>query len=272
MQGEPHISDPMNQTTEHTESTEPAAWRSRWYSAATRGTVGAIAGTAFAAAVAFLFLSLGIGPWAAVPVAVAPPLAMLAGIVWGAVRPRAYAPARKPAPELIAAMAIFGIPLALFLCFLVWVSAVFFVGTSGERLDFSADVFDAAATRRGGRFVERTATFVPPGATNFRCEGYSGWGGAVRFSCEVGESNFLAHAAANGVELRSDDPTFSADPATAEWCRGYMPDGTPFLDCLTDGTRPERFWYHDRRFENGGGWTVLYDIDRGVLYGYYNAN
>ena len=39
----------MNQTTEHTESTEPAAWRSRWYSAATRGTVGAIAGTAFAA-------------------------------------------------------------------------------------------------------------------------------------------------------------------------------------------------------------------------------
>ena len=51
-----------------------------------------------------------------------------------------------------------------------------------------------------------------------------------------------------------------------------MSDGTPFLDHLTDGTRPERFWYHDRRFENGGGWTVLYDIDRGVLYGYYCAN
>ena len=260
--------------SEQNASAAPAPWRSRWYSAAIRGTVGVVAGTAFAAAVAFLFLSLGVGPWTMIPVTVAPPLAMLAGIVWGAGRPRPYAPARKPSPEVIAAMVVFGIPLALFLSFLVWVTAVFSVGTSGERLDFSADVFDADAVRRGGRFVERTATFVPPGATNFRCEGYSGWGGAVRFSCEAGESNFLAHAAANGVELRRDDPTFSADPATAEWSRGkrFMSDGTPFLDHLTDGTRPERFWYHDRRFENGGGWTVLYDIDRGVLYGYYCAN
>ena len=36
----------MNPTTEHTESTEPAAWRSRWYSAAKRFglTVAAIVG------------------------------------------------------------------------------------------------------------------------------------------------------------------------------------------------------------------------------------
>ena len=261
-------------TLKHTNSTEPALWRSRWYSAAKRGTVGVVAGTAFAAVVAFLFLSLGIGPWAIIPVTVAPPLALLAGVVWGAVRPRDYAPARKPGPEVIAGMVFFGIPLALLLCFVAWVTAAFSVGTSGERLDFSADVFDAAAVRRGGRFVERTATFVPPGSKNFRCEGYSGWGGAVRFSCEAGESNFLAHAAANGVELRRDDPTFSADPATAEWSRGerFMSDGKPFLDYLTDGTCPERFWYHDRRFENGGGWTILYDLDRGVLHGYYNAN
>ena len=81
-------------TLKHTNSTEPALWRSRWYSAAKRGTVGVVAGTAFAAVVAFLFLSLGIGPWAIIPVTVAPPLALLAGVVWGAMRPRAYAPAR----------------------------------------------------------------------------------------------------------------------------------------------------------------------------------
>ena len=43
------FSRPTNPTTEHTESAEPAPWRSRWYSAAMRGTVGAIAGTAFSA-------------------------------------------------------------------------------------------------------------------------------------------------------------------------------------------------------------------------------
>ena len=265
----------MNQTTEHTESTEPAAWRSRWYSAATRGMLGAIAGAGIAAMLAALAMVFAV-PFKilAGPLIVLPPLAVLGGIVWGAVRPRAYTPAGRPNPLEIAGMAFLMLPIVIFLCGIVWMVSAFVAGTSGERLDFSADVFDAVAVRRGGRFVERTATFVPPGATNFRCEGYSGWGGAVRFSCEVGESNFLAHAAANGVELRRDDPTFSADPATAKWSRGsrYFPDGTPFLDRLTDGTRPERFWYHDRRFGNGGGWTVLYDIDRGVLHGYYNAN
>ena len=266
--------DPTSERTEHTDTATPAPWRSRWYSAAIRGTVGVVAGTAFAAAVAFLFLSLGVGPWAMIPVAVAPPLAMLAGIVWGAVRPRPYAPARKPSPEVIAAMAIFGIPLALFLSFLVWVTAVFSVGTSGERIDCSAEVFDPAALGRRGRFVAKTAKFVPAGARNFRCEGYSGWGGAVRFACEVDESSFLAHAAANGVELRRDDSSFNANPDTVDEFSGesYMPDLTPFLDYLAGGVRPERFWYHSWRFGNGGGWHVLYDIDRGLLYGYYCAN
>ena len=253
------------------ENVQSALWRSRWYSAAKRGMLGALAGAALSAAVAFLFLALGIGPWGVGPVVAVVPLLAFAGIVWGARRPRAYTDAGKPNPMEIAGLVFLVLPIALCLAACVWAMSVFAVGTAGDSFDCSAEVFDVAATGRAGRFVEK---YVPAGAKDFRCKGYAGRGGRVRFSCEVGESNFLAHAAANGVELRRDDPTFSADPATAEWCRGkrFMSDGTPFLDHLTDGTRPERFWYHDRRFENGGGWTVLYDIDRGVLYGHYSAN
>ena len=49
----------MNQTTEHTEGTEPAAWRSRWYSAAKRGMLGAIAGAGIAAMLAALAMVFG---------------------------------------------------------------------------------------------------------------------------------------------------------------------------------------------------------------------
>ena len=53
----PELLSAMN-PSEQNASAAPAPWRSRWYSAAIRGTVGVVAGTAFAAAVAFLFLSL----------------------------------------------------------------------------------------------------------------------------------------------------------------------------------------------------------------------
>ena len=254
-------------------STEDASalWRSRWYSAAKRGALCAVAGSTLSAAIAFLFMSLGVGRWAAAPIFITPPALALAGIVWGAVKPRAYPTDRKPAALKFVAMICIALPMSLLFCIHVWALACIFFVSSGESLDCSADVYDPAATGRAGRFV---AKYVPPGARNFRCEGSSGWGGSVRFSCEVGESNFLAHAAANGVELRRNDPFFNANPATANERleEGFVRDGTPFFSYLTGGACPERYWCHRWVFPNYGGWTILYDIDSGVLHGHYSAN
>ena len=172
----------------------------------------------------------------------------------------------------IAGMTFLTLPIVILLCGVVWVTSAFVAGTSGERIDCSAEVFDPATLwRRGGRFAARVAKFVPAGARNFRCEGYSGWGGTVRFSCEVGESNFLAHAAANGVELRRDDDTFNANPDT-NGNPAYRGIGQSTLLSIPDGQRPERFWFHGWIYSNYGGWAVLYDIDRGILYGHYSHN
>ena len=81
----------------------------------------------------------------------------------------------------------------------------------------------------------------------------------------------LAHAAANGVELRRDDDTFNANPDT-NGNPAYRGIGQSTLLRIPDGQRPERFWFHGWVYSNYGGWAVLYDIDRGVLYGHYSAN
>ncbi len=249
----------------------PALWRSRWYSAAKRGSICAVAGSTLLAAIAVLVMSLGGGRGAAMSIFIALPILSLAGIAWGAVKPRAYPPDRKPAALKFAAMICIVLPMALLFCVHAWAITGFFAAASGESLDGSADVYDPATTGRAGRFV---AKYVPPGARNFKCEGFSGWGGSVRFSCEVGESNFLAHAAANGVELRRDDPFFNANPATTgeRLGEGFVRDGTPFFNYLTGGVCPKRYWCHRWIFPNYGGWTILYDIDSGILHGHYSAN
>ena len=123
-----------------------------------------------------------------------PPCLILAGFVWGAVRPRLYADG--PAGPHTGCLA--GLLVPAFLLFgLVWMGSAFLVWTSEGQIDRSADVYDPAETWKGQWTVE---PFVPAGARNFRCEGRCGFGGTVRFSCEVSEQDFLAHAASNNVE------------------------------------------------------------------------
>ena len=77
--------------------------------------------------------------------------------------------------------------------------------------------------------------------------------------------------AANGVELRRDDDTFNANPDT-NGNPAYRGIGQSTLLRIPDGQRPERFWFHGWVYSNYGGWAVLYDIDRGILYGHYSHN
>lgn len=76
---------------------------------------------------------------------------------------------------------------------------------------------------------------------------------------------------ANGVELRRDDDTFNANPDT-NGNPAYRGIGQSTLLRIPDGQRPERFWFHGWVYSNYGGWAVLYDIDRGILYGHYSHN
>ena len=80
----------MNQTTEHTESTEPALWRSRWHSAAKR--FGLTAGGLWI----LLFCGMPVGrllPW--IP---------LLAAAWGAFNPREYE--RRPSVRARAGAAV----------------------------------------------------------------------------------------------------------------------------------------------------------------------
>jgi hypothetical protein len=246
------------------DSAAPAQWRSRFHSSVKRGLVSILA--AGVASIALAGLSRVFGQSRLAPLFLfVPPAMILAGFVWGAVSPRRYD--GEPSGPYTGCLVGMLIPSFLF-CGLVWVFASFFFMASGDSIDHSADVYDPAESWAGRWIVEQ---FVPAGATNFRCTGDSGWGGGVAFSCEVDESNFLAHAAANDIELRRDDPTFNANPDTNER-PGYRGVDRSSLLHLPEGGVPERFWFYGWTFPNHGGWAVLYDIDRGVLYGHYSAN
>ena len=196
---------------------------------------------------------------------VVPPCLILAGFAWGAIRPRRYA--NEPSGPHTGCLVGLLVPAFILFGF-GWMVSAFFVAMPHEPIERSAEVYDPAESWDGRWVVEK---FVPAGARNFRCEGFSGLSGSVRFSCEVGESNFLAHAAANGVELRRDDDTFNANPDT-NGNPAYRGIGQSTLLCIPDGQRPERFWFHGWVYSNYGGWAVLYDIDRGILYGHYSHN
>ena len=192
-----------------------------------------------------------------------PPCLILAGFVWGAVRPRLYADG--PAGPHTGCLA--GLLVPAFLLFgLVWMGSAFLVWTSEGQIDRSENVYDPAKTWKGQWTVE---PFVPAGARNFRCEGRCGFGGTVRFSCEVSKQDFLAHAASNHVELRRDDASFNANPATAGSRRFDGTDPSLWLD-IPEESFPEHFWFHGWVNHNNGGRAVVYDIDRGILYGFWS--
>ena len=96
----------MNQTTEHTENTEPAPWRNRWYSAAKR--FGLTAGVLWI----LLFCGMPVGrllPWVS-----------LLAAAWGAFDPREYE--RRPPARARTGVAVLaaGVVAAYVLVAVVW--------------------------------------------------------------------------------------------------------------------------------------------------------
>ncbi len=128
----------MNTTTEHTESAEPAPWRSRWYSAAKR--FGLTAGGLWI----LLFCGMPVGmllPW--IP---------LLAAAWGAFDPREYE--RRPSVRARTGVAVLAAGAVAVYVLVAVVGHLLFASTSR---DWSGDRF----TPEARSFCERKFHLVP---------------------------------------------------------------------------------------------------------------
>ena len=226
----------------------PAPWRSRWYSAAKRFGIA----TPASIVLTVLGLCVGIG---GVIFMILPIIAA----VWGFVSPAPYGERPTVGNRIgVAALGLLGLLFLAGVLLFFWMALAMFHGTDAR---LQADIFDRSAAPRWSVLLACT----PEGARNVRWEGNgSSFGGHETLCCETTEDAFLALAEEKGIELRRDDRTFNANTNTA-WMT--PPDPVP-----PDAPPPERFWFHAWIQSNCGGRYLLFDIDRGVLYGKYSSN
>lgn len=233
-------------TTEQT----PAPWRSRWYSAAKRFGIAAFASIILTVS----GLNVGIGGIVFVS------LPILAA-VWGFVNPATYGERPTVGDRIgVAALGAFGLLWLTFVVVAILAAYAAFHGTDG-RLD--ADVFDPADAPAWSVLL----ACVPAGATDLRWEGNSArFGGYEKLQCRAREEDFLALAKEKGVELRRDDRSFNANTNTASMVNVFDFPIPP------DAPAPDHFWFHAWLQSNFGGRYLVFDIDRGILYGKYSSN
>ncbi len=120
---------------------------------------------------------------------------------------------------------------------------------------------------RPGRYFALSAEHIqrsfPPEAKKCRIRGDRGFSTTFYWSCECSETEFLRFARRNSYEIRKHDI-----PAHG----GRHPENIiPFEILRKSGLdrKPESFYFHNERWANGGGWTLLYDRKTHILYGNY---
>lgn len=104
----------------------------------------------------------------------------------------------------------------------------------------------------------------PPEAKNCRIRGHQGFGACYCWSCECSEPEFLRFARRNGYDIRENDTAFNTDRRM---------DNTDYFGILQESgisRKPESFYFHNERWPNCGGWTLLYDRKNHILYGEYS--
>ncbi len=109
---------------------------------------------------------------------------------------------------------------------------------------------------------------LPKGATNISVDSrqYIIFRG-MDWTCSVSEADFLAFAKENGYELAENDSGFNANPETNhERVECYT------LLELPKCKLPESYYFYNYCYRNFGGWTILYDRTKHILYGHYSSN
>ena len=105
----------------------------------------------------------------------------------------------------------------------------------------------------------------PPEAKNCIIRGNNGFGFGYFWSCECPEEAFLRFASKNGYVLQTEDSTDAEGRRLKDFLSFDM-----FREIGLERT-PASFYYYNNRWPNGGGWTLVYDRSRHILYGNYVA-
>ena len=223
----------MNQTTEHTESTEPAAWRSRWYSAAKRFglTVAAIVGASMlfdVVSVVLLGIASPAAHWGARALQSISLQAFLwnplpiAAAAWGFLRPRRYS--RKP--PLVNRVFVVGWAAVVLVAFALSVLAGYLLVLGTDR-SFSGDRFTPGARS----FCERKFHLVPD--ADWRPAGLrvQSWQDSMAQAKFVTDETDLAHLFdTNAVDLSGVVPGGTATnirPIGRDGPRWWTPSDAP---------------------------------------------
>ena len=133
-------------------SDPPRPWRSRWHSAMKRGLLAVLAATA--AEIVLAGLAMEFGKRFSFLFLVVPPCLILAGFVWGAIRPRRYA--NGPASPHTGCLVGLLVPAFILFGF-GWMVSAFFVAMPHEPIERSAEVYDPAESWDGfpGKNIRR---------------------------------------------------------------------------------------------------------------------
>lgn len=112
------------------------------------------------------------------------------------------------------------------------------------------------------KYDERLGDRAPVDATNIT---YKLWAGGLSMSemlkCHVSKESFMAFAKKNGWALRSDTYSYNS--------RTKIDDGCDVISWLLrefDETMPTNYLSYNYFYTNNGGITVLYDVDREIMY------
>ena len=112
------------------------------------------------------------------------------------------------------------------------------------------------------KYDEHLRDRAPVDATNIT---YKLWAGGLSMSemlkCHVSKESFTAFAKKNGWALRSDTYSYNS--------RTKIDDGCDVISWLLrefDETTPTNYLSYNYFYTNNGGITVLYDVDREIMY------
>ncbi len=181
------------------------------------------------------------------------PIGVAAAVLFGIFRPKKRGSDR--ALFLLCWALLLGIPGATFLMGVL--------GTIPGRFEYRTS--ELRPWRYFSISSKKIRQSFPPEAKNCHVRGNNGFGFGYFWSCECPEEAFLRFTRKNGYALQREVST----DANGHRLKDYL-----FLDMFREiglEHAPESFYYYNNRWPNGGGWTLLYDRKRHILYGNYGS-
>ena len=184
-------------------------------------------------------------------------------------------PVRQDEPIEGAAKAFFGffggIGLLVLTGFMLVVGMICADALTSGAVEVECATYSELASQRISRALHVDA-MIPPEASKIRFTGFGGgvmmgWGRHAEFSCTTTEADFLKFASAHGYALETN--------RFANANRTCNPNGTSSgwnADSWVGKSEPRRYLTYKNIRGNGGGITLVFDLDTRILFGHYSSN